>query len=742
MSSAPEPSGPLHHHAITVEPTVPNGALIAPVADHVRTLDAEIARRSQVEDQLRDALAKLQESEERERERAARLEQLVEGLVDTVRMNELLTGVLAHDLRNPLGAITTAAQLAQNRRSDRDAPLMRRIVTSADRMARMIDQLLDFTRIRVGSGVPLDPTSVDLEPVLVSVIDELRQPERTGALRVEHAGDTRGSWDSDRLAQAFSNLLGNAIQHGDPGTISIRVDGTHPERVCVRIENGGAIAAALVPHLFEPMTGGFRQGTRGLGLGLYITHEIITAHGGTITVEPSETSTVFVVVLPRTTAAPAAPTPAPANDQHDAAGIAARSPALFAKASAEKRVAIDGSGGPRPTGRTLLATVLGSKSLHAEGVRERPHELLRLSEERFRFLVENVRDYAIFLLDPTGHVMSWNAGAELAKGYRAREIIGAHFSTFYREEDVRAGKCEMELEGAIRDGRYEDEGWRVRKDGTEFWANVVITALRDETGRLLGFAKVTRDLTERRQLEDQRVRFAHAQEGIRLRDEFLSIVSHELKTPLTGLQLQIESLERRIGETDPRTAAKLRQAAASGERLAGLIESLLDVSRISTGRFVLSPMPFDLAEVVEEIVDTFRAAADKAGCVLRVTTIPIQGHWDRVRIGQVITNLLSNAIKYAGRGTIEIGLSRSGGEAELIVRDHGPGIPVHDLARVFERFERASSLRHYGGLGVGLYVVREIVHAHGGSVSAENAPDGGARFMIRIPVDPPPVAPR
>ena len=215
------------------------------------------------------------------------------------------------------------------------------------------------------------------------------------------------------------------------------------------------------------------------------------------------------------------------------------------------------------------------------------HDQLRASEARFRLLVEAVKDYAIFMLDPSGRVVTWNAGAQRIKGYDAREIIGQHFSQFYPAEDVRAGKCERELEGAARDGRFEDEGWRVRKDGTRFWANVVITALRAENGELVGFAKVTRDLTERRRLEQEQLRLGKAEEAIRLRDEFLSLAAHELKTPLTVLQMQLDTLSDRMDQSGQRVATKLQRAAQSSERLANLVESLLDVSRIATGRFAL-----------------------------------------------------------------------------------------------------------------------------------------------------------
>src|SRR6185503_16560822 len=253
----------------------------------------------------------------------------------------------------------------------------------------------------------------------------------------------------------------------------------------------------------------------------------------------------------------------------------------------------------------------------------------------------------------------------------------------YEAAEIRAGKCERELEDAARDGRFEDEGWRLRKDGTKFWANVVITALRAENGELIGYAKVTRDLTERRRLEEERLSLAKAEEAIRLRDEFLSLAAHELKTPLTVLQLQLDTLHDRMDQSGQRVAKKLQRAAQSSERLALLVESLLDVSRIATGRFALDIREFDLVDSVNRVVDN---------------------------------------------------VGRHGNDVMLEVRDHGPGIPAGELGRIFQRFERAASIRNYGGLGLGLYFIQAIVDAHGGTVTAGNASDGGARFQITLPL--------
>jgi PAS domain S-box-containing protein len=246
--------------------------------------------------------------------------------------------------------------------------------------------------------------------------------------------------------------------------------------------------------------------------------------------------------------------------------------------------------------------------------RKRAHEQLRRSEERLRLLVASVKDYAIFALDPVGRVESWNPGAERLKGYSADEIIGQHFSRFYPQEDVRAGKCEMELEEAARIGRFEDEGWRLRKDGSRFWANVVISAIRDQDGRLVGFAKVTRDLSERKRHEEERLSLARteearrvaeenqertyalaqdlrsardrAEEATRLKDEFLATVGHELRTPLAAILGWGRLLQG--GKMEPTKAKRaidaiVRNAVAQNQ----IVDDLLDVSRIVSGQLRL-----------------------------------------------------------------------------------------------------------------------------------------------------------
>ena len=407
--------------------------------------------------------------------------------------------------------------------------------------------------------------------------------------------------------------------------------------------------------------------------------------------------------------------------------------ALISRDGREQPIADSGAPILDPQGRAVGA-VLVFRDVSQE---RRAENALRQSEEQLRLMIASVRDYALFMLDPSGHVTSWNPGAEQITGYRAEEIVGESFSRFFTPEDVDAGKPAQELEIAAERGRFEEEGLRVCKDGSRFWGNVIIAPIRDTSNRLVGFVKTTRDLTAQRKAEEERLRLLQAREAIRLRDEFLSIASHELKTPLTALQLQLETIRFQLSRDGGNgLGEKVERAMRVGSRLTQLVETLLDVSRLATGKLTLNFETFDMSDAVREIVERLRDAAARAGCQLTVQIgAPMEGRWDRLRIEQVLTNLISNAIEYARGHPIEISAGRRGGDVHLEVRDHGPGIKNADVSRIFERFERATSAQHHGGLGLGLYVARQIVEAHGGEIVVHDPPGGGACFSVRLPIE-------
>ena len=361
-------------------------------------------------------------------------------------------------------------------------------------------------------------------------------------------------------------------------------------------------------------------------------------------------------------------------------------------------------------------------------------------EERFRLVVESIRDYAIFWLDPGGHVASWNAGAERLKGYRAEEVIGTHFSRFYRSEDVAASKCERVLEAAAQDGRFEEDGWRVRKDGSHFWANIVITALRDSVGQLLGFAKVVRDLTERRKAEEERLRLAQAQEAHRITTEFLATISHELRTPLTAILGWARLLEGGHDRDPAVTSKALQTIRRNAEAQTRLIDDMLDVSRVITGKMRIDAKPTDMATIVRDAMDVVRLAAEAKEIDLAVERFdePAMLVGDAGRLQQAVWNILSNAVKFTNPGgTVRVCLKQEGGDIHVTVQDTGRGIEPEFLPHVFERFRQAdtSTTRQFNGLGLGLAIVRHIAELHGGTVQAESAGrDRGATFHLALPV--------
>jgi PAS domain S-box-containing protein len=353
------------------------------------------------------------------------------------------------------------------------------------------------------------------------------------------------------------------------------------------------------------------------------------------------------------------------------------------------------------------------------------------SEEQFRLLVESVKDYAIFMLTPEGRIASWNAGARNIKGYTAEEIIGRHFSIFYPADAAARGWPDHELRMAVAAGRFEDEAYRVRKDGTRFWANVVITPVYDASGVLRGFAKVTRDLTVRRQFEA-------LQRGERRMIEFLAMLGHELRNPLAPLQAALDVLELRPG--DAATIEWSRKVfGRQVQHLTRLVDDLLDAGRISSGKVSLHFGVVDLRTLVEETVEAMRPQIEAQGhtlaLVLPADAIRVRG--DATRIAQIITNLLTNASKYTpDGGDIRVVVATDGDFVMLEVHDTGMGMPPELIPSMFELFVQGGRElnRSQGGLGVGLTLVKRLTELHGGTVAATSAgPGKGSDFVVRLP---------
>lgn len=364
--------------------------------------------------------------------------------------------------------------------------------------------------------------------------------------------------------------------------------------------------------------------------------------------------------------------------------------------------------------------------------RRQHDEELRVSEERFRLLVDSVRDYAIFMLDPEGIVQSWNAGARQIKGYEPSEIIGRHFSTFYTPEDVAAGKPERGLADARAHGRIEDEGWRVRKDGTLFWANVVVTAIHGPDGDLRGFAKVTRDMSERRRLEE-------LEHSSRRMNEFLAMLAHELRNPLAPIRNAVT-----IMQLETLTSPVLRNCRDVIDRqlahVTRLVDDLLDVGRLSTGKIKLRKELLRLPDVVARSVETARPLMNARRHTLEVQQPddPVYVQGDATRLSQVLQNLLVNAAKYTQEGgAIVLRVETSGSFVNISVRDNGRGIAADHLQKIFQLFMQAENgtASSESGLGIGLTLARSLAEMHGGTIEAASPGIGqGSTFTVRLPM--------
>jgi len=366
---------------------------------------------------------------------------------------------------------------------------------------------------------------------------------------------------------------------------------------------------------------------------------------------------------------------------------------------------------------------------------------LRRSEQRFRLLVDAVEDYAIFMLDPSGHVSTWNAGAQRTKGYAAEEIIGQHFRVFYPPERQAERHPEHELARALQDGHYQEEGWRIRKDGTRFWADVTITAVHDDDGNHVGFAKVTRDTTaqlhHRQAKERSAAQLTTAYEQLdaahnelartsEARARLLSRTAHELRSPIGVLAMSADLLTQRgaeIGDDDRDRV--LAGMSASATRLQQVLADLVTVSGLQEGTLVLQPEAVHLQDELAVALDAARQKAPDLEIEVEVEP-GLRVLADRERLSQIMENLLLNVSRH-GASPVRLQAVTAGDEVRIVVRDSGPGVPETLRPRLFEQFVAGRS----GGSGLGLYIVKGLARAQGGDATYDW--DDKA-FVVTLPV--------
>jgi len=653
-----------------------------------------------------------------------------EALAELDRAKTAFFSNVSHEFRTPLtlllgpleDALTDAGETLSPAQRERIALAQR----SATRLLKLVNALLDFSRLEAGRmKATFEPT--DLAALTAELASHFESAAERAGLRlsVDTPPLPEPVWvDREAWEKIVFNLLSNALKYTFSGDIVVSLASTGAG-VELRVrDTGGGIPKEELPRLFERfhrVEGARSRNQEGTGIGLSLVQELVKLHGGRVEVEstPGEGST-FTVRLPWGTGH--------VPRERLATGRPLEPTSTRARPYVEEALGglpVDGGQAP-PAGEDSGEEV---------------------PQERARVLLADdnpdLRTYIHGLLKSSFEVEAVEDGEAALRAARARrpdvilsDVMMPRLDGFGFLREVRADAALRSVPFILLSARAGEEA---SVEGLEAGADDYL--VKPFGGREL-LARVRSNLQLARmrgEVARQEALSASLREAVRARDDFLSVASHELKTPLTSFQLQLELLRKGLGPApESRLAERVSSAGRQVQRLASLVEMLLDVSQITTGRLLLNRDRLDLSSLVAEGVDRMREELARAGCSVTLEADgSLVGAYDRQRLEQVVRNLLSNALKYGEGRPIEVALKRAGARVRLSVTDHGIGIARDDHERIFERFERAVSVRHYGGLGLGLWLVRQIVEAHGGSISVTDTPGGGATFRLELPVEGP-----
>jgi len=368
--------------------------------------------------------------------------------------------------------------------------------------------------------------------------------------------------------------------------------------------------------------------------------------------------------------------------------------------------------------------------------RQRAEKTLIDNENRFQLLINGIKDLAIFMTDAKGNILNWYKGASNLKGYRYEEVIGKNISIFYTPEDVANGEPAVNLQLAAQLGSFEAEGWRVRKDGSRFWADILITAIYDDDGQVQGFAKVTRDFSLYKKATDESIAALEKERHLnQMKSNFVSLASHEFRTPLSTILSSVSLLEQyRTAETQDKRDKHIQRIKSSVADLVAILEEFLTLEKIDEGKVDVKSEPYNIREQIEQLCQKF-ISAEK---LEHIFNSEHNGNeivfLDKAFLNHILTNLISNAIKYSpALSAIYIFSEADHQSLKLMVKDEGIGISEKDQQQLFDRFFRASNTGNIKGTGLGLHIVKRYVDLLGGSITVESQLGRGTTFTVILP---------